>query len=990
MRALPLLLVALLAMPTPMASSQPAPQPEPFNIGFTSDNDIFRTDSNGNARTNLTNNEGTQRDPAFSLDGTKLAFVDDNQVMIANADGTNARRLNTEVLPQSQPAWSPDGTMIALVTWFPNGDGERPVVQIYRVADGVRTGEITVPKHLVGEDTEPDWSPDGKSIAITRLAENRIPPPPEITLPEADRPARVGSTFELEQIVHTPRIPPKPDVVLLIDVSGSMGDELQAVKDQLKTIIEDVQKVQPETRFGVATYAGPESEQARLFDVQVRFTDPDPAGAVQKVTLTRDGNSEEMWANALIETSTGAFDFRPDSSRVVVLIGDEPTLPGPDETDTLDNAITALNRANVRVIGVDTGPATGRRLDVEGQATLVADRTNGVVKQLTAGAQEIGKAILQGITDLPVRVTPVPKCDTGLTVEFTPPGPVTGPSGQDVKFTEKFTVAPTATPGSTLRCTIEFRLNNETDVRPGRTQTVTVRVADLVKPVVRVDDVIVQAQGDTGTGAPVTYQASATDSRNRPLTPACAPPSGTTFPVGVTTVTCTATDAQGNVGKDTAVITVTSGNPAGPGIWVVTPDGAAQTNLSERFGEPCRSRGSEDPAWSPDGSSLAFAQDERICTVAADGTGARVVVQTGANVVRPRQPAWLPDGTRIVFQAAGVEQPPDLWTVAVQNGTPQILIRDASQATVQRLPRLAVTTTATPAEIPFNGTTTIEVAVTNSGFAPAPATLTVTVPPGLEGGPAGADLGQIAPGERKAVSGAAKGVTAGEHVVTAVVGTITSQVTVKVLERTGSLSLTMSAAPQPAFVGGDAVTVTFKLLNSSGSTLTDVRVVASAFGCLPECPVGTLGPDGQAEVTLTIPATEAVDRELAGVVIATGPDEDAQDNVDATQIVIRQPVLTTDSFAGPLGGVVSVQGKDFPPGAKVRLAWSTGISEAPGEVIATDGAFTAQMLVFHNDAEGIRQATASLVEGTKFGEVKSPDFLALPSTVQPADFVGRG
>ncbi|HEX8870826.1 MAG TPA: translocation protein TolB, partial [Lentzea sp.] len=219
---------------------------------------------------------------------------------------------------------------------------------------------------------------------------------------------------------------------------------------------------------------------------------------------------------------------------------------------------------------------------------------------------------------------------------------------------------------------------------------------------------------------------------------------------------------------------------------------------------------------------------------------------------------------------------------------------------------------------------------------------------------------------------------------------ITSKVTVKVLERTGSLSLAMSASPQPSFVGGDDVTVTFKLLNSSGSTLTNVRVNASAFGCQPECAVGTLGPDGQAEVKLTIPATQAVDQELAAVVIATGPDTTAQDNVATTKIVIKQPVLAVDQQAGPLGGVVSVQGKDFPPNAKIRLGWTVGISETPGELTTTDGTFSAQMLVFHNDAEGPRQAQATRVDGTKFGDVKSGDFLALPNTVQPSDFVERG
>ncbi|WP_434441116.1 VWA domain-containing protein [Lentzea sp. E54] len=983
-RALPLLLVALLVMPVPVMQAQPA-TPEPFTIGFTGGDDILTVDSNGNARTNLTDDENEQYDPAFSLDGTKLAYVDEDRVMIANADGTDPRRLNDERLRQSQPAWSPDGSMIALVTWIPDGEGSNPVVQIHTVADGVRIGEIPIPEHLDAEDTQPDWSPDGRTIAITRRSSTITAPPPRITQPDTDLPARRGSTFDLEQVVHTPRVPPKPDVVVLIDISGSMRDELDSVKKTLNDIIAEVRTLQPETRFGIGSYAGPENE-GRTFTPHVPLTE-NVGDWQDKVDIIVNEGSTEVWAHALIQTATGAFDFRPDSSRVVVVIGDEGTAEGlmPGGTDTVPNAISALQAKNIRFVGIDSGG-----LNQFGQADRFVTATNGSLKTFDETKPgEISTAILDGIKDLDVTVTPVPECDNGLTVALDPSAPVTVPSGKDAGFTERFTVAPDATPGSTLRCTIEFRLNNEQQARPGHVQTVTVRVAGPAEPLVRVDDVTVQAQD--ATGATITYEASATDSQGRPLTPACTPPSGTRFPIGITTVTCTATDGQGRTGTDTAVITISAEqDPGGPEVWLVTPDGTSQTNLSARLGEPCRNRVSQDPAWSPDGRSLAITQDGHICAAGADGGGARVVVSSSEDVVRPRGPAWLPDGTRIVFQAAEAEATPDLWTVPVANGTPELLTRNGSQPAVRRLPRLTVSTAATPAEVPFNGRTTIEVTVANTGFAPAPATLTVTVPPGLRGGPVGGDLGSIAPGERKVVSGEATGVTAGDHVVTAAAGTITSSVTVKVLERTGSLSLAVAASPQPAFVGGDDVTVTFTLLNSSGSTLTDVRVVASAFGCVPDCPAGMLGPDGRTEVKLTIPATQAVDRELVAVVIATGPDEDSLDNVAATRIVVRQPVLTLDQQAGPLGGVVLAQGRDFPPGARIRLGWTTGISEAPGELTTADGTFSAQMLVFHNDADGPRQAQATPVEGTRFGEVRSEDFLALPNTVQPSDFVERG
>ena len=60
-------------------------------------------------------------------------------------------------------------------------------------------------------------------------------------------------------------------------------------------------------------------------------------------------------------------------------------------------------------------------------------------------------------------------------------------------------------------------------------------------PVVTVPpDMTVEAQ--SFAGAAVTYTASAVDDKNRPIPITCNPASGSTFPIGPNTVTCTATD----------------------------------------------------------------------------------------------------------------------------------------------------------------------------------------------------------------------------------------------------------------------------------------------------------------------------------------------------------------------------------------------------------------------------------------------------------------
>jgi hypothetical protein len=87
------------------------------------------------------------------------------------------------------------------------------------------------------------------------------------------------------------------------------------------------------------------------------------------------------------------------------------------------------------------------------------------------------------------------------------------------------------------------------------TGTFTVEVQDQTKPVVTVpSDVIAEATGPDG--AHVDYgTVSATDDVNGPLAVSCDKDTGT-FPLGTTTVTCSATDKAGNTGDNSFTVTV--------------------------------------------------------------------------------------------------------------------------------------------------------------------------------------------------------------------------------------------------------------------------------------------------------------------------------------------------------------------------------------------------------------------------------------------------
>jgi len=88
-------------------------------------------------------------------------------------------------------------------------------------------------------------------------------------------------------------------------------------------------------------------------------------------------------------------------------------------------------------------------------------------------------------------------------------------------------------------------------------------------------------------------------------------------------------------------------------IWLVNRDGSGLRNLT--------GDGPLDdaPAWSPDGSRLAYRsfREENfgdIWTIRVDGTGrANLTPRTGTFVLDQHRPDWSPDGTRIVYAGTG-------------------------------------------------------------------------------------------------------------------------------------------------------------------------------------------------------------------------------------------------------------------------------------------------------------------------------------------------
>ncbi|MFI0940166.1 HYR domain-containing protein [Streptomyces sp. NPDC021020] len=414
-----------------------------------------------------------------------------------------------------------------------------------------------------------------------------------------------GESTHVAKTVDTPTIPPRPDVVLMIDDTGSMKGSISNVAGSMQGVANDILKQQPDARFALTAY-GDVTDGADVFTVEHQLTSD--VSDMEKtwfhnLTAERgyksDGPAED-WINGLWQIANGAdgrITFRPEASPIVVLIGDASS-HDPSVDHSLDSAIGALKSAGVRVLAIDIHTDLGDGLDGDGktpenhegthdpdEATKVVNATGG---KLMSGVDQnaVTQAISSGLTNLPTTVTyEAVNCDPALTVSLAPASrKVT--SGETASFDETISVAPDAPQGAELTCAVQFLLDgkvpgadapavataapvrNRSGTGPARTalaapppepandyqEIIGIAVRDVTAPVVTLDSRSVEAQGSGG--AHISYTATAVDGVDGPLPVACTPASGSLFPLGATTVTCTATDGAGNTGSAQATFTV--------------------------------------------------------------------------------------------------------------------------------------------------------------------------------------------------------------------------------------------------------------------------------------------------------------------------------------------------------------------------------------------------------------------------------------------------
>jgi hypothetical protein len=290
-----------------------------------------------------------------------------------------------------------------------------------------------------------------------------------------------GGSMTITKTVTTPEIPPRPDIVLLVDRTGSMFGAIDNVKTNMSSLVAAVEAAAPDAQWAVASYCDDDLGEPDPFLLHSDLSDDTTTtvNAVNGITLCNGGDGPEAQLNALWEIGDGgdAVSFREGSTRIVVWFGDAPG-HDPSLGHTEADATGSLTAADIQALAVSVG---ANQLDSTGQATRITTATGGTFYPGVT-PEELSATILAGLTNLPVEVGASATCDTGLTAALEP-ATLTVTSGEDAVFVETLTLAGDAPQGETLTCEVEFTLNGEPG-GAGFVQSVSVHVNDVLAPVV--------------------------------------------------------------------------------------------------------------------------------------------------------------------------------------------------------------------------------------------------------------------------------------------------------------------------------------------------------------------------------------------------------------------------------------------------------------------------------------------------------------------------
>jgi Mg-chelatase subunit ChlD len=286
------------------------------------------------------------------------------------------------------------------------------------------------------------------ATAVPAFAVDTLTPNPVI------RTVPAGGTTTVDKTLHLDALPGAADIIIAIDTTGSMVEEIAQAKMQATDLCNDVQAVIPGARFAVFDFRDVPDRPATqgVLILTPAFTSSCAAVQTAIDTMSAGGGGDipeaynwvfnKAYSDPVLDASRN-----PDAVQFLVVLGDAPphnspapavapacgNTPPADTGISSDTEIAGLNANDITLLMISYGPVLSCYQQLAGATggtavTGGSDLSDDIIAQIQAAAAHVDEVHLEVVGACALTITFSPASYTNVTT------PV------DLPFTETITV----------------------------------------------------------------------------------------------------------------------------------------------------------------------------------------------------------------------------------------------------------------------------------------------------------------------------------------------------------------------------------------------------------------------------------------------------------------------------------------------------------------------------------------------------------------------
>ncbi len=233
---------------------------------------------------------------------------------------------------------------------------------------------------------------------------------------------KIGESLFEDKLGHVPATPPAGDILVMFDLTGSMGGELNNAKNNAQNIMTNVRNLIPDTYFGLIShkdypgyysgcgygnYYGGATDFPYFRNQPLTYNTADVATAIGAMSVGGGSDGPESYVRALYETVNDVnIGWRSGSKKIVVaildniphdcdvyaILGSYGTTTGPSQSgQELLNVIQDMADNNITLIVLYSG-APGINFQLW---DALANETGGVAFQINSNGTIPGGSDIQ-------------------------------------------------------------------------------------------------------------------------------------------------------------------------------------------------------------------------------------------------------------------------------------------------------------------------------------------------------------------------------------------------------------------------------------------------------------------------------------------------------------------------------------------------------------------------------------------------------------------